>query len=100
MAGNVKLNEPIGLAMRGIIFSDVAKKAMLSAVSNGRPALEAVDSMLAEALGANYGKENEATIQAGYLVTMRMRDLGYESTQQVALAAHCIARSAVLFEKT
>ncbi|HEX4299138.1 MAG TPA: hypothetical protein VHZ56_14050, partial [Devosia sp.] len=85
MTGNVKLDEPIGLAMRGIIFSETGRKAMLAAVANGRPALEAVDPMLAVALGSNYSKENEATIQAGYLVTMRMRELGFEKSRQVPL---------------
>ncbi len=99
MTDNVKLTDPIGLAMRGIVFSEQGSKAMLEAVENGRPALEAVDPMLAAALGSNYGKHNEATIQAGYLVAMRMRELGFEKTKQVPLEEHCVARSGVLFEK-
>ena len=99
MSDNVRLDDPIGLAMRGIIFSEPGRKAMVSAVVTGRPALEAVDPMLAHALGENYGKENEATIQAGYLVTMCMRELGYETGKQVALAEGCVARSGVLFHK-
>jgi hypothetical protein len=97
MTNNVRLDDPIGLAMRGIIFSESAKKAMLASVLSGRPALEAVDPMLSFALGSNYAKGNEATIQAGYLVTMRMRELGYEKGKQVRLVDGCVARSGVLF---
>jgi hypothetical protein len=96
---NVHLDDPIGLAMRGIIFSEPGRKAMLGSIAAGRPALEAVDPMLRQAIGANYCKENEATIQAGYLVTMQMRELGYEKGKQVALGEGCVARSGVLFNK-
>ncbi|MDB5506063.1 MAG: hypothetical protein JWR75_701 [Devosia sp.] len=99
MSNNVKIGDPIGQTIYDAIWSYEGTAAMLAAVANGRPALEAIDPRLVELLGTNYGKHNEATIQAGYLVTKRMKELGYTKSKQVKLEAACVARSAVLFTK-
>jgi hypothetical protein len=95
----VRLIDSVGVAMRDVVWSDEARLLMLAATKHGRPPLEAIDHLLHEAVGKNYGKHNGATSQAGYLVTRRMRELGYKKTKQVAFGEGTVARSGVLFEQ-
>lgn len=98
--GNVRLVDEVGIAMQEVIWSKEGTSLMLSAVGKGRPALEAIDHMLAQAVGANYRKQNGATQQAGYLVTKRMRELGFSKGAQVPFVVGTVARSGVLFHKS
>ena len=96
---SITLDSKIGRTMARIIRSKAGIEAMLVAVSKGLPALAGVDPMLREALGSDYSKDNEATIQAGYLVTGAMEGLGYKKGPQRPLPANCIARSGVIFRR-
>ncbi len=59
------------------------------------------DAWQAGRLGEDYGKDNEATIQAGFLVTDLMRQLGYElSGKNKKLPSGCVAKTGQLFVKS
>lgn len=81
-----------------IISSPEVKAKALQAHNAGQPPLAAVDPFLRKTLGDDYSKNNEATKQAGYLVT---RLLGYEPTRRSApLPQNCVARTGTLFRNS
>jgi hypothetical protein len=94
---SVSLDDKIGRAMRALVNSDAGQTAMLFAQSKGRPPLAGVDPMLKAALGDDYCKENEATIQAGYIVTRYMEAKGYCKAGTAALPPGCVAKTGQLF---
>jgi hypothetical protein len=94
---SVALDDPIGKKMQLIIFSEEGKRAACEATEQGLPALAGLDPLLARALGRDYGPHNEATVQAGYLVTNMMRQLGYRDAGQGQLPSGCVARSGRIF---
>ncbi|PVE25652.1 hypothetical protein DC522_04875 [Microvirga sp. KLBC 81] len=83
--------------MEQVIFSPEGKRAALAAVKQGLPPLAFIDSLLKEALGSDYGKHNEDTAQAGYLVTNLMRQMGYKPVGSAPLPPGCIAKTGRLF---
>jgi hypothetical protein len=93
----VKDGDPIFRAMELIVNSKAGEAAMLSMVSRGIPPIAAVDPLISRELGAKYGKHNESTIQAGYLVARRMEAMGLQKGKQVSLPKGCVARSGTLF---
>ena len=96
---SVRLDDAIGRAMQNVIFSPEGRAAALKAAEQGLPALAGVDPLLQAALGANYGKHNEATVQAGYLVANLMRQAGYDDGPSKPLPSGCVAVSGMLFAK-
>ena len=96
---SVKLDSPIGKAIERLIFSAEGRTAALRAVQEGLPPLAALDPLLQEALGADYGPHNEATIQAGYLIANLMRQLGFEASGPGRLPTNCVARTGLNFVK-
>ena len=97
---SVSLDDPIGRKMKRIIGSAAGTKAMLEAVNEGLPALAGVEPLLQAELGNDYNKHNEATVQAGYLVTGFMQGLGYEKVRSVPLPSSCVARSGLTFRRS
>ena len=95
--GSMRLDNAIGKAMHRVIFSEVGKKAAFEATESGLPALAGVDPLLATALGKDYGKHNEATIQAGYLVTNMMEQSGYKQAGSGPLPLGCVAKTGLVF---
>jgi hypothetical protein len=96
---SVRLDDAIGRAMRKIIFSPEGTAAAFRAAERGEPALAGVDPLLRNALGADYGKHNEATVQAGFLIADLMRQAGYREGAPKPLPAGCVAKSGMLFMK-
>ena len=96
---NVKLADPIGRAIHDVIWSKDAESRMLDAAMVSRPPLEAIDALLVDAVGGNYGKHNGTTNLAGYLVARRMRELGWEKAKQVSFRLGTVAQSGVIFTK-
>jgi hypothetical protein len=95
----LKLNSPIGRAIAKIVNSIEGRRAALAATENGRPALEGVDPLLRAALGKKYTGIYEATIQAGYLIAIMMRRLGYEKTGEKPLSVDCFAKTGATYSK-
>lgn len=95
--GSVRLDDAIGKAMHRVIFSKEGKQAAFEATTKGLPALAGVDPLLATALGDDYGKHNEATIQAGYLVTNMMEQSGYKQAGSGPLPPVCVAKTGLIF---
>jgi hypothetical protein len=95
--GSVRLDDAIGKAMHRVIFSQEGKKAAFEATANGLPALAGVDPLLAKALGKGYGKHNEATVQAGYLLTNMMEQSGYKQAGSGPLPLGCVAKTGLVF---
>ncbi len=97
---SISIYGKIGKRMREIIFSPAGEQAALQAHADQLPPLAGVDPLLKEALGFEYGRDNEATVQAGFLVTDLMRQLGYElSGKSKKLPETCVAKTGQIFEK-
>jgi hypothetical protein len=94
---SVSLDDAIGKKMHRLIFSAEGRAAALQATENGLPALAGVGPLLKHALATDYGRHNEATIQAGYLVTNLMQQLGFVEIGKGALPPNCIARTGAVF---
>jgi hypothetical protein len=94
---SLTLDDPISKRMEMVIFSPEGKTAALEATAQGLPALAGIDPLLVDALGKDYGKHNEATAQAGFVLTNMMRQLGYENGGSAPLPKNCVARSGQLF---
>lgn len=96
----IRLEDPIGRKMQRIIFSAVGKKAAIEAQEKGLPPLAGVDSLLQTELGNDYRRDNDGTVQAGYLVTNLMRQLKFEDAGEAPMPANCVARTGKLFRRT
>jgi hypothetical protein len=90
--------DPIYRLIELIISKPEHTDLMLDATAKGRPALEPIDPLIAQALGKDYGGHNETTVLAGYLVGQRMYALGYEKRPAKALV-RCVAKTAATFRK-
>jgi hypothetical protein len=96
---SVHLDDRIGKSMQRIIFSSEGKAAVVKAAKSGLTSLAGVDPLLRQELGSDYCSENEATVQAGYLVANLMRQLGYVESGSARLPSGCVAKSGMLFKK-
>jgi hypothetical protein len=94
---SVRLDDAIGRTLQKIVFSPEGRAAALKATEQGLPALAGVDPLLQDMLGADYGKHNEATVQAGYLVANLMRQAGYDDGPSKPLPSGCVATSGMMF---
>jgi len=94
----VSAGDPIYRKIELIINRSENEGLMLDATARGRPALEPIDPLIAEALGPDYGGHNESTITAGYLVGQRMYALGYEKHPAKSMKG-CIAKTAATYKK-
>lgn len=96
----VRLDDPIGVAIRDLVHSGEGTDLMIRATEAGLPALAGLEPMIRTRLGPLYAAANEATIQAGYLVTGRMEALGYvKSDLSAAMPAGSVAKTAIFFRK-
>jgi len=94
-------DHPLVLGMESIINSAEGKAACIKAVEDGWPALAGVDPMLAEEFPADYGKHNQTTDWAGYLVADLMRQMGYKKLEkQGKTPESCVAKTGAIWEKT
>lgn len=88
---------PIIQRMEEVIRSTKARHAAVNASDEGFPALAGIDAMLAEALGADYGK-HDTTSWAGTLTAEIMEEAGYVQTRKKAMPVGCVAKTAAYFE--
>ena len=95
----VRLDDDLGRAMQAVVFSPEGKTAALNATDRGLPALAGVDPLLVARLGPDYRPENEATAQAGFLVTNLMRQLGYKTSHRGLLPSGCVAKTGWIFRR-
>jgi hypothetical protein len=95
----VSLDSAVGRLMKQIIGSEAGIRAMMEATRRGSPALAGVDPLLQFELGSQYGRHNEATIQAGYLVKGFMVGQGYEEIGPASMPQNCIAKTGLIFKQ-
>jgi len=93
----LKLDSPIGREMSKIINSPEGMAAAIAATNKGFPALGGVDPLLKAALKDKYEKTYEATTQAGYLVALMMRKMGYEQTGRQGSLHRCVAKTGEIY---
>ena len=93
----LKLDSPIGRAMRDLIFSEEGRSAAIQATEKGLPALAGVDPILEAELGDDYRRTYEATIQAGYLVAQMMGQSGYEKSGRQGRLEGCVAKRGEIY---
>lgn len=83
-----------------IAFSAEATKAMEDAIRNALPPMAALDPMLIQALGDDYGSHNSSTTFAGRIAAERMLQRGYRKAgRKQKLPAECRAKTAEVLEK-
>jgi len=90
-------DDPLVLRMREVIFSPEGRSAALEATRAGLPAMAGVDPLLQAELGVDYGSHNWGTVIAGSIVGELMQSLGYRNVKQMALPAHCVAKTAAFW---
>jgi len=91
---------PVSTRVAEVVFSAEGTKAMEEAVRNGVPPMAALDPMLAQTLGDDYGPHNASTTTAGRIAVERMLQRGYRKLgKKQKLPAECRAKTADLMEK-
>lgn len=96
-SGGMTIQDPIYLEMQGLIWSAEGRAAALAATEEGMPAMALVDPLLQSAMRARYGREQQGTNNAGYIVAELMRHLGYDKDGEGPLPADCVARTAAIW---
>jgi hypothetical protein len=91
--GGLSEDDPRYLRMMDIVFSAEGRQAALNAVKRGLPAICGVDALIKNALGADYGKHDLGTSNAGYIVAKLMRQMGYEEAGTGSCPSGCVART-------
>ena len=92
--------DPVSIRVAEIAFSAEGTKAMEEAIRNELPPMAALDPMLIQALGDDYGTHNSSTTTAGRISAERMQQRGYQKTgKKQKLPAECRAKTADLLVK-
>jgi hypothetical protein len=94
----LKADDPILHAMAAVIHSPEGLKAAVLATSKGLPALAGPDPLLQAALGAEYKRENDVTMNAGWFVVQQMREMGFVDNGSGKMPTGCVARKATVFK--
>jgi hypothetical protein len=94
----LKADDPLFLAMAAIIRSREGLKAAVLATSKGLPALAGPDPLLQAALGADYKREDDVTMNAGWLVVQEMREMGFVDNGSADMPVGCVAGKAMVFK--
>ena len=93
-SGGMASDDPLYLAMREVVWSKEGQAAALSATAAGQPAMALVDPLIQAKMGARYGREQQGTVNAGFIVAELMRSLGYEKEGEGPLPPNCVAKTA------
>lgn len=97
---SLRTPDPIATKIAEIVYSAEATKAMEEAIRNSVPPMAALDPMLVQALGDDYGSHNSTTTFAGRLSAERMQQRGYQKLgKKQKLPAECRAKTADLMSK-
>lgn len=98
---SLRVPDPISQKIAAIAFSAEATKAMEDAILNGLPPMAALDPLLIQALGDDYGSHNASTTFAGRIAAERMQQRGYHKAgRKQKLPADCRAKTADVLERT
>ena len=92
------LGEEVANRLYEIVFSDEGRAAATKAADEGLPPLGALDPILVEGLGEDYGKKTLTTATAGAFISQMLTPMGYTGTgKRKALPPGCVARTGELF---
>lgn len=91
-------DDPLRAQMAALIASSEARSACIEATLDGLPAIAGVDSLLHEALGPAYRRNDEAIATAAALVADLMRALGYVEAGEKDLPTRYVARSGLFWK--
>jgi hypothetical protein len=97
MPGGQKADGHIYTTLVRVAHSPAGIKAAVLATNLGEPALSGVDPLFEKELGAEYSKANQVTMNAGFVVTGLMREMGYEEAGS-AECKGCVAAVGTLFK--
>lgn len=98
---SLRVPDPISQKIADVAFSAEATKAMEGAIRNGLPPMAALDPLLIQALGDDYGSHNSTTTFAGRIAAERMQQRGYRKAgRKQKLPADCRAKTADVLELT
>ena len=98
--GSVKMDDPLCVAMRAVVYSSEGEAACIRATEEGWPAIAGVDPLLAERFGVDYGKHNMTTHWAGRFVADVMARRGHHQIGRMAETPKgCVARSGEMYSK-
>lgn len=97
---SLRVPDPISTKVAEIAYSAEATKAMEEAIRNALPPMAALDPMLIQALGDDYGPHNSSTTFAGRISAERMMQRGYQKIgKKQKLPADCRAKTAEVMVK-
>jgi hypothetical protein len=81
-----------------IVYSSEGLAAAIEATKSGFPALQGVDPILKERLGADYRSDNGATLEAGFWIDKMLLAQGYRSLgKNGKLSSSCVATTGKIF---
>ena len=93
-SGGMRNSDPDFLKMEEIVWSCEGRKAVIEATDKGLPALAGVEPLIVEGLGKRYHSHDQGTANAGYLVALLMRHLGYVEAGHGNMPNGSIAKTA------
>ncbi|MDB5451558.1 MAG: hypothetical protein JWO33_136 [Caulobacteraceae bacterium] len=82
-----------------IVRSNAGRSALKEATLDGLPAIAGADSLLHEALGAKYRRNEKAVATAQRITAEVMAEMGYEPVGAKPLPARYVAREGVFWRK-
>jgi len=86
-------------ALEAIVYSRYNETLLLEAAASGKPPLGAIEPLMVEGLGEDYGVANGATVAAGYLIARRLYALGFEKGNSQKMPDGSVAKTAATFRK-
>jgi len=92
-------DDPLMAAMREVMASPAARSAAIEATLDGLPAMAGIDTLLHDALGADYRLNPAAVPSAQVLVAELMTSLGYVPAGRKDLPRRSVARSGVFWKR-
>lgn len=95
--GGIDFDDPLHLAMHGVVNSPAGIAAASKAAAEGIPPICGVDKLLREII-VNYGPERQATLNAGYIVAEMMRGMGYtEGAKHQKCPSGCVVKTGTVW---
>ena len=82
-----------------LIRSDAGRSALKEATLDGLPAIAGADTLIHEALGAQYRRNDKAVATAQRVVADVMAEMGYEPVGAKPLPSRYVAREGVFWRK-
>jgi hypothetical protein len=97
-SGGMRMSDPAYLKMEELTWSTEGRKAAVGATERGLPALAGIEPLFVAALGDRYHPHDGGTQNAGFIVGVLMRHLGYVKNGEGKMPNGSIANTAMTWK--